>query len=135
MAWLSRNNFTPSDFLDAADLNNLANDIRAWGGDVNGGGYTLSNVQISGSVTAGMPDPTTTLGDLIVRGVNPPATRLGVGTNGQVLTADSTQPLGVKWATPSTVSQVVSVFGRVGAVVAAVGDYTVSQITGALPDP
>lgn len=135
MAWLSRNNFTPSDYLDANDLNNLANDIRAWGGNVNGGGYTLSNVQISGSVTAGMPDPTTTLGDLIVRGTNPPATRLGVGSNGQVLTADSTQPLGVKWATPATVSAVIDVFGRTGHVVATAGDYTVNQVTGALPDP
>jgi hypothetical protein len=135
MAWLSRNNFTPSDFLDANDLNNLANDIRAWGGDVNGGGHTLSNVIISGSVTAGMPDPTTTLGDLIVRGVNPPATRLGVGTDGQVLTADSTQPLGVRWANNVAIPPVSSVFGRTGAIVAAAGDYTVAQITGALPDP
>jgi hypothetical protein len=46
----------------------------------------------------GMTDPTTTLGDLIVRGAVT-ITRLGVGTNGQVLTADSTQPLGLHWAT------------------------------------
>jgi hypothetical protein len=113
----------------------LANDIRAWGGDVNGGGHTLSNVIISGSVTAGMPDPTTTLGDLIVRGSNPPPTRLGVGTNGQVLTADNTQPLGLAWKTPAAASPVTSVFGRTGTIVATAGDYTVSQITGALPDP
>jgi hypothetical protein len=49
----------------------------------------------------GLTDPTTTLGDLIVRG--PAATtRLPVGTNGQVLTADSTvSAFGVKWAAPS----------------------------------
>ena len=45
----------------------------------------------------GMTDPTTTLGDILVRGASA-VTRLGVGANGQVLTADSTQTLGVKWA-------------------------------------
>jgi hypothetical protein len=49
----------------------------------------------------GLIDPTTTKGDLIARGSTAPSTRLGVGTNGQVLTADSTQTLGLKWATPS----------------------------------
>lgn len=38
-------------------------------------------------------------GDLIAFGTS--WTRLPVGSNGQVLTADSSQPLGVKWATPS----------------------------------
>jgi hypothetical protein len=45
-----------------------------------------------------LSDPTTTKGDLIVRGSAAPATRLGVGTDNWVLTADSTQALGVKWA-------------------------------------
>jgi hypothetical protein len=49
----------------------------------------------------GMSDPTTTKGDLIARGVTAPATRLAVGTDGQVLMADSTQTLGIRWATPS----------------------------------
>lgn len=41
--------------------------------------------------------PTTTKGDIIVEnGIS--AVRLGVGSNGQVLTADSTQATGVKWA-------------------------------------
>lgn len=46
MSWLSRNNFSPSDSLFADDMNNLANDVRVWGGNVNGGGYHLSNVII-----------------------------------------------------------------------------------------
>jgi hypothetical protein len=49
MAWLSRVNFVSSDTLSFTDVNNLGNDIRAWGDNVNGGGYTLSNVAISAS--------------------------------------------------------------------------------------
>lgn len=45
--------------------------------------------------------PTTTKGDLITRNATINA-RLGVGTDGQVLTADSAQTLGIKWATPSS---------------------------------
>ena len=291
MPWLSRNDFKPSDFVHADDLNSLANDQRTWGGDVNGGGYTLSNVNIVGinpqaggggvtsvfgrtgdviaksgdytpaqvgavplarqviagpgitgggplsadvtltaavqsvfgrtgvvvlmqaditsangvlvtrniftgpglqgggnlstdrtlsvipdstnqqiqvmvggnlygtrhainflgsnvavqdnptdnrvniTVTAtggggGMTDPTTQLGDLIVRGTAA-TTRLAVGTNGQVLTADSTQPVGVRWVTP-IVPAVASVFGRIGAIVAVLGDYTAAQVTNAV---
>jgi len=43
--------------------------------------------------------PLDTKGDLIVFGKK--NERLPVGTNGQVLTADSAQALGVKWATPT----------------------------------
>jgi hypothetical protein len=182
MAWLSRNSFIPSDALHSDDLNSLANDDRTWGGNVNGGGYTLSNVVISATAGGAVPttrqinsgtgltgggdltadrtlavvddtstqrmrmslagtlkgtrpalnfiqganivitaaddtannrvnvtlaatglfgDPTTTKGDVIVRGAAAPATRFAVGTDGQVLTADSSQALGVKWATPA----------------------------------
>lgn len=43
----------------------------------------------------------TTKGDLIVATGPGAVTRRGVGSNGQVLTADSAQTDGVKWATPS----------------------------------
>jgi len=49
--------------------------------------------------SAGFSDPTTTKGDLIVHGTS--TTRLGVGSDTQVLIADSTQTLGVKWGSVS----------------------------------
>lgn len=61
-------------------------------------------------------DPTTTKGDLIGRGIAAPATRFGVGTNGQVLTADSTQTLGIKWAPPATLTAQTSPSRTFGAV-------------------
>jgi hypothetical protein len=92
------------------------------------------NVLPDGTISVappGMADPTTTQGDLIVRGLAAPPTRLGVGTDGQVLTADSAQPLGMRWATPAA-GGVSSVFTRTGAVVAVAGDYTAAQVTNAV---
>jgi len=42
------------------------------------------------------------LGDLVVGSATNDSGVLAVGTTGQVLTVDSTQALGVKWATPAT---------------------------------
>ena len=62
-----------------------------------------------GDLTGTYPNPSvadvsilTTKGDLLVRGGSAPAARLAVGSDTQVLTADSTQTSGVKWATPSS---------------------------------
>ena len=57
--------------------------------------------QVAWVETTPLLDPTTTKGDLIARGSTAPATRFPVGSNGQVLTADSTQTLGVRWGTPA----------------------------------
>lgn len=48
--------------------------------------------------SSGFANPMTTKGDLIAGGTGGAASRLGVGSDTQVLTADSTQTLGVKWA-------------------------------------
>lgn len=47
-----------------------------------------------------LQSPLTTKGDLF--SYNTGNARLGVGLNGQVLTADSTEAIGIKWATPSS---------------------------------
>lgn len=50
-----------------------------------------------------------TKGDLIVGSASTTFTKLGVGTDGQVLSADSTQTTGLKWITLSAVGTVTSV--------------------------
>jgi len=60
------------------------------------------------SVEGGIqPTLLTTKGDIIVATGNATLVRQGVGTNGQVLTADSTQADGVIWATPASGSSFV----------------------------
>jgi hypothetical protein len=76
-------------------------------------------------------DPTTTKGDLIARGTTAPAARLAVGTDGQVLMADSTQTLGIKWATTAP-GGVTSYNTRTGAVLPVTGDYTAAMVTNAV---
>lgn len=49
----------------------------------------------------------TTKGDLIAATAANTVTRVGVGTDGQVLTADATQTAGVKWATPVNSNKLV----------------------------
>jgi hypothetical protein len=50
----------------------------------------------------------TTKGDIIAATASATPARLGAGTNGQVLTVDSTQTPGLKWATPESTALVLN---------------------------
>jgi hypothetical protein len=64
---------------------------------LNAGGTGTSAASANAAFNA--LSPLTTKGDVL--GFSTVNARLAVGTDGQVLTADSTQALGIKWATPA----------------------------------
>jgi hypothetical protein len=65
----------------------------------------ITNLDPAGSVSRSIIDAK---GDLILGSANDSVSRLPVGSNNFVLTADSTQTLGVKWAALSSASTSVS---------------------------
>jgi hypothetical protein len=119
----------PNQLIASGQINAIRSSVYAWPGDVDAQNHHLRNV-ILDNPQGVLSDPTTTKGDLIARGAAA-LTRLAVGVNGQVLVADSTQPLGMKWFTPAPAG-VATVFGRSGAVVAQPGDYSANQVTNAV---
>ena len=72
-------------------------------------------------------------GDLLVGTANDTAARLGVGSNGQVLTADSAEAGGVKWAAAAGGGAVDSVNGQTGVVVLDAGDVGAVPTSAARP--
>lgn len=63
--------------------------------------YTASQHATHHNTIHGLWNLLTTKGDIFVATAAQVFARLGVGTDGQVLTADSAQSTGIKWATPS----------------------------------
>jgi hypothetical protein len=82
---------------DTALVSQGASAIRTLGSSI--------DTTLKAQIDAQIPDSLlTTKGDLIAAtGASTPA-RLAIGTDGQILTADSTASTGVKWATPASAS-------------------------------
>lgn len=86
--------------------------------------------------TAIQPTTLTAKGDTYVATASGVVTNLAAGTNGQVLTADSTVAKGLKWATPATgsVTSVTAGTGLSGGTITTTGtiaiDSTVATLTG-----
>lgn len=85
----------------------------------NAGDYT--DAKVTGSPT----NVLTTTGDVLYASAANTLARLGVGSNGDVLTLAAGIP---SWATPAA-APVTSVFSRTGVVTAQSGDYTDAQVT------
>ena len=71
---------------------------------IDGDSWTANdmNVYVKDNFAAGVPDLMTTKGDIVAATGADAAARVGVGANGTVLIADSTQAAGVKWGTHPT---------------------------------
>lgn len=103
-------------------------------------GATVRHVLTSNDLdyfnTAVQPATLTAKGDTYVATAASTVTRLAAGTDGQVLTADSAQTKGLKWATPATgsVTSVTAGTGLSGGTITSTGtiaiDATVATLTG-----
>lgn len=107
----------------ASAMRTLGNSIDTSMGDLKGGttGQILtknSNTDMdfiwnnSSGISATIVDAK---GDLIAATAADTVARLGVGTNGQILTADSTAATGLKWATPASGGKVLQVVNTTSA--------------------
>lgn len=100
---LSKNSNTDMDFVWVTDAAGDITGVTA-GTGISGGG-TSGTVTVTNSMATAI----TTKGDLVPGTGSATFSRLGVGTNGQVLTANSTADTGLAWATPSAGATVKTV--------------------------
>jgi hypothetical protein len=96
------------------------------------GTQTLTNKTLTNPVIASVINNTitTTKGDLISATAASTPTRLGVGANDTVLTADSTAATGLKWATPASTSANYQLLNSGGTALTGATTVTVSGISG-----
>ena len=94
-------------------------------------GATIKHVLTSSDLiyfnTAIQPDTLTAKGDIYAASASATVGRVAVGTNGQVLTADSSQTRGLAWTTPSTTP-------RIGQVVTATSTTSTTTSSGSFVD-
>lgn len=111
MAWVTpKTDFANGDVLTATQMNNIGGNLQ----------YLYDE----------NPDAViTTKGDLIAGNSSGDAARLAVGTNGQVLTADSSTSTGLKWATPAGALN-WSLINTGGTALSGAGTHTISGISG-----
>lgn len=80
----------------------IANDVGDITAVTAGTGITGGGTSGAVTITNDMATTMTTKGDLLAATGSAAYSRLGVGTNNYVLTADSTASTGMKWATPAS---------------------------------
>jgi hypothetical protein len=87
---------------DNSVLGTINGDLRS---AASGGGGHVQTANLGGTGYAGGY----TKGDVLIASASSVLTKLGVGSDNQVVTADASQATGVKWASPTLVGQVASV--------------------------
>lgn len=87
--------------VTSVDVSGGTTGLTTSGGPITGSG-TITLAGTLNAANGGTGQSSYTKGDLLAASGASALAKVGVGTNGQVLTADSTQTAGVKWATPTT---------------------------------
>ena len=94
-------------FLQSSSLGTMATQ-NANAVNITGGTVNATTLEVGGAPV--LVNPLTTKGDILVDNGSA-SVRLPVGSNGQVLTADSTQTDGLKWAAPSSLTNPMTTLG------------------------
>jgi len=100
---LAKNSNTDMDFVWVTDAAGDITGVTA-GTGISGGG-TSGTVTVTNSMATAIDAK----GDLIAGTAADTFSRIAVGTNGQVLTADSAEATGLKWATAASVSGLTAI--------------------------